>query len=45
MPQPILPMFSEDMIEINHRFAVKQEGDTVFWFQGSLPVFCHKTCY
>jgi hypothetical protein len=41
MPQPILPMFSSDMTAINDRIAVKQEGDTVFWFQGMLPVFRH----
>jgi len=41
MPQSILPLFSNDMIIVNNRFAVQQMGDTVFWFQGSLPVLCH----
>lgn len=41
MPQAILPLFGKDMIIINNRFAVQQMGDTVYWFQGSLPVFCH----
>ena len=41
MPQAILPLFSQDMTIINNRFAVQQMGDTVYWFQGCLPVFCH----
>ena len=41
MPQAILPLFSDDMIIINHHFAVKQDGDFIYWFQGSFPVFCH----
>jgi len=41
MPQAILPLFSSDMIIINNHFAVKQNGDFIYWFQGSFPVFCH----
>ena len=41
MPQPILPLFSDDMTIINQYMAVKQKGDTVYWFQGNLPVFRH----
>jgi len=41
MPQAILPMFSSEVTVINDRIAVKQDGDTVFWFQGILPVFRH----
>jgi hypothetical protein len=41
MPQPILPLFSDDMTIINGRFAVIKKKDVVFWFQGSLPVFRH----
>ena len=41
MPQAILPLFSKDVIIINNHFAVKQDGDFVYWFQGSFPVFCH----
>jgi hypothetical protein len=41
MPQAILPLFSKDMIIINNHFAVKQDGDFIYWFQGSFPVFCH----
>jgi hypothetical protein len=41
MPQPILPLFSDDMIIINGRFAVIKKDNFVYWFQGSLPVFCH----
>jgi hypothetical protein len=41
MPQAILPLFSKDMIIINNHFAVKQDGDFIYWFQGSFPVYCH----
>jgi hypothetical protein len=41
MPQAILPLFSDDMTIINNRFAVQQMDNTVYWFQGCLPVFCH----
>lgn len=41
MPQAILPLFSDDMIIINEHFAVSRREDFVYWFQGSLPVFCH----
>jgi hypothetical protein len=41
MPQAILPLFSEDMLIINSRFAVVKREDFVYWFQGSLPVYCH----
>jgi hypothetical protein len=41
MPQAILPLFSSDMKIINNHFAVKQNGDFIYWFQGSFPVFCH----
>jgi len=41
MPQAILPLFSKDVIIINNHFAVKRDGDFVYWFQGSFPVFCH----
>jgi len=41
MPQPILPLFSDDQTIINDYMAVQKKGDTVYWFQGQLPVFCH----
>jgi len=41
MPQPILPLFSDDMVIVNKYIAVKQQGDVVYWFQGNLPVFRH----
>ena len=41
MPQSILPLFSEEMIPINTRFAVSKKGDAIFWFQGSFPVYRH----
>jgi hypothetical protein len=41
MPQPILPMFSDDQTIINKYMAVKKKGDTVYWYQGILPVFSH----
>jgi hypothetical protein len=41
MPLPQLPLFSDDMIEVSKYIALKKQGDTVFWFQGNLPVFCH----
>jgi hypothetical protein len=41
MPQAILPLFSDDMTTINAHFAVSKRGDSIFWFQGSFPVFRH----
>ena len=41
MPLPILPLFSDDQTIINRYMAVQKKGDTVYWFQGQLPVFCH----
>jgi len=41
MPQAILPMFSDDMTVINHHIAVQQKGETIYWYQGMLPVFRH----
>jgi len=41
MPQPVLPLFSADMTVINGRIAVQQIDDTVYRFQGSIPVFRH----
>jgi endogenous inhibitor of DNA gyrase (YacG/DUF329 family) len=34
-------MFSSDMIEINNRIGVLKKDDTIYWFQGCLPVFRH----
>jgi hypothetical protein len=41
MPLPILPLFSDDMKIINRYMAVQQKGDSIYWYQGTLPVFCH----
>ena len=41
MPQSILPLFSNNIKEVSTHIGVKQDGDFVYWFQGSLPVFCH----
>ena len=41
MPQAILPLFLEDVTEINFHIGIKRKGDTVYWFHGSMPVFCH----
>ena len=41
MPQPILPMFSKDMIEINHRIGVLKKDNAIYWYQGCLPIFRH----
>ena len=41
MPNPILPFFSSDMTVISDTIAVQQIGDTVFWYQGIIPVFRH----
>ena len=39
MPQAILPLFSDDMLLINEWTGVLQKEDTIYWYQGSLPVF------
>jgi len=41
MPQAILPLFEEEIIEVNNYIGVKKIGDAVYWFQGHLPVYRH----
>jgi hypothetical protein len=41
MPQAILPLFSEDITLVNQYIGFQQKGDTVYWFQGHMPVFRH----
>jgi hypothetical protein len=43
MPQPILPLFSEDMTIVNGYIGFQQKGNIVYWFQGQLPIFSHHT--
>ncbi len=41
MPQMILPIFPEDVVELNGYLAVKKESGQVTYFNGMMPVFTH----
>lgn len=36
-----LPLFSNDMILITNKIGVKQEDETIFYFNGCMPIFSH----
>jgi transposase-like protein len=41
MTQPMLPLFPADVTEINELVAFAQREDTVYYFNGPMPVFSH----
>lgn len=41
MPQMMLPIFPDDVIDINESLAVKKEKGMVVYFNGMMPVFTH----
>jgi len=41
MPQTRLPLFPDDIELINNYIGVKKENNTVFYFNGAMPVFQH----
>jgi len=41
MPQTRLPFFPDDIELINNYIGVKKENNTVFYFNGAMPVFQH----
>lgn len=41
MPQMMLPIFPEGVIEINDKLAVRKENGMVVYFNGMMPVFSH----
>lgn len=42
MPQMTLPIFPDDVVEINEQLAVKKDKGTVYYFNGMMPVFSHR---
>lgn len=40
-PQRQLPIFSKDMVLINNKLGVKQEEDSIYYFNGCMPIFSH----
>lgn len=40
-PERQLPIFSKDMVLINNKLGVKQEEDTIYYFNGCMPIFSH----
>jgi len=41
MPQMMMPIFPDDVIDINESLAVKKERGMVVFFNGMMPVFTH----
>ena len=41
MPQAILPLFPDDVTPINNIFSFAKREGTVYYFQGTLPVYTH----
>jgi len=41
MPQTRLPFFPKDIELINIYIGVKKENDTVYYFNGAMPIFQH----
>ncbi len=41
MPQILLPFFPEGATLINRYLGVQKKGDTVFYFNGMMPIFQH----
>lgn len=41
MPQTRLPYFPEDISLINQHIGFVRRGETVFYFNGAMPVFQH----
>jgi hypothetical protein len=42
MPQPTLPLFSEDMTIINLHVGVQKKNGMVYYFCGILPFYHHR---
>ena len=41
MPQTRLPFFPEEIELINNYIGVRKENETVYYFNGAMPVFHH----
>ena len=42
MPQMMLPIFPEGVIDLTSHLAVRKEGSQVVYFNGTMPVFTHE---
>lgn len=42
MPQVQLPIFPSDIKYINSNIGVKTQNDTVYYFNGSMPIYHHQ---